>query len=615
MPALPVALGGTGKSTLTPGVILVANQSGNGFTEYTPSQLNTLLGNSPVQNQSPVVAAGQNQTISTSNTTLTATASDSDGTIASILWTKQSGPQEPIGTGFNGGSFTPLRTFTIAGTSQDLAINSGNYQPGDLIYLDGDFRSITLTNVAGTQANPIVFRNAIGKTCTVGNPTWAANGGPSYAIQASGSSYFIFAGTHWDNFIINGSDINTDGGGEPYRSAYRNISMDALTENFEFCYMTINDGGTSVVAKTDPLSGQSNTWYPNRELGYMLFHDMVVDNSYNEGFYIGHTATYWNITNSTPLYPTPYDAAPNSTTYKQPILINGLKIWNCRVTNAGKDGIQVSACKNPEVYQNEVYNWANVQHNGAHNGGILIGGRCLTSNTHDNITHDAWGEHFQFYGTGPGHLYTNNLCYNVDASSVSGDMASLAGRVGTNSSENNPCQITMTGNTFVRCGTGGSLVRVNGVYNKSGGSSGTNNVQLILNKNLFIAPKNNTITNAGNAFDSYYVYTENPLDTSYNIIATKGTGSNLNQQYNTIAAANVDTNNYYLPNSGAITQGFRKLYSLGPQTTVIGSTIVSPNTLSTAVTGLIAGVYIFRVKVTDNAGATAESTVQVTVTT
>ena len=216
MPALPIGLGGTGKSSYTPGVILVANGAGNGFVEYTPSQLNTLLGNSPTPNQSPVVSAGANKTITADNTTLTATASDSDGTISSIAWSKVSGPQEPVGIGFNGGSFTPLRTFTVAGTGQDLAIGSANYQPGDLIYLDGNFRSITLTNVVGTQANPIVFRNVIGGTCTVGNPAWAANGGPSYAIQASGSKYFIFAGTHWDNFIINGSDINIDGGGEPY---------------------------------------------------------------------------------------------------------------------------------------------------------------------------------------------------------------------------------------------------------------------------------------------------------------------------------------------------------------------------------------------------------------
>lgn len=616
MPDLtPIARGGTGKGTWTAGSFVRVNDSGSGFVEVSISELNTLLGNTVTPNQSPVVSAGANKTITTNTTTLTATANDEDGSIASYQWSKVSGPQEPVGIGFNGGSWTALRTFTVVGTNNDLVINSGTYQAGDLVQLSGNFRSITLNSVSGAAGNPIVFRNVPGETVTIGNPTWQADGGPSYAIEGNGSKYFVFAGTHWENFIINGSDINIDGGGEPYRSAYRNISMDSFTECFELCYMTVNDGGTSIVAKTDPISGNSQTWHSSgRELGYMWFHDIIGDNSYNEFFYIGHTAQYWNITNSTPYYPGPYDPVPNTTTYKQPILINGVKIWNCKITNSGKDGIQISASKNIEVYQNEVVNWANVQHNAQHNGGILIGGRAQTSNVHDNITRDAWGEHFQFYATGLGHVFSNNLCYNTDASSVSGDMISLAGRVGTNITENTPAQLTMTGNTFSRNGSSGSLVRVNGYYNKTGGVNGTSNLQLIMNKNMLIAPKNNTITNPANAYDSYYVYTENPADNSYSgTLVSKGTGSNLNVQYNTIANANIDTANYYLPNSGSITQGFRKLSTFGPQASVVGSTIVSPTTASTNITGLIAGVYIFRCTVSDNLGASASTNIQVTV--
>lgn len=616
MAYLPIKLGGTGKSSWTPGSFPRFKADGTGFEELTLAQMITLMGGTPPEpNQSPTVSAGANKTITANNTSVTATASDPDGTIASYTWSKISGPVEPVGVGFNNGSFTPLRTFTVTGTSGDLVINSGDYLPGDQINLTGNFRSITLNNVVGTSDNPIVFRNTANQVTTVGNPTWAGSGN-SYAIEAINSRYFIFAGTHWDNFIINGCTNNTDGGGEPYKSAYRNISFGQLTERFELCYMTINNGGTSVVTKTDPISGQSNTWFPNSELGYMWFHDLVIDNSYNEGFYIGHTATYWNISTLQPFYPSPYDAPPNSTTYKQPILINGVKVWNCLVKNCGKDAIQIAAAKNIEVMRNEVTNWANVQQNAVHNGGILIGGRCETSNVHDNVTHDAWGEHYQFYGTGLGHLFTNNLCYNTDASNTSGDMASLAGRVGTSTADNNPAQVTMTGNTFSRCGTAGSLVRVNGFYNYSGkvngGAAGTTNLQLIMNKNLLIAPKNNTITNPGDAFDSYYVYTENPLDAAYSgTLVSKGTAANANIQYNTVAASNVNTSNFYLPPS--ISQGFRKTDTLGPQVTVVGSVIVSPNSATTNITGMIAGTYVFRCLVADNIGATASSNIQIIV--
>lgn len=561
-----------------------------------------------------VVNAGQDQTISVANTNLQATASDANSSITSYLWAKQSGPVEPIGTGFNGGSFTPLRTrtFTPSGTG-DIVFDNANTLPGDLIILEGNFRSVRLDNVQGTLANPIVFRNPDGQITRIGNTTWAANGGPAYALQASNSKHFIFAGTHWNNLLFTGSEINTDGGGEPYRAAYRNLSFDAFSEKFEICYFTATQGGTCIVAKTDPVSGQSATWYPNTTLQDMLIHDFIIDSPYNEGLYIGHTATYWDLISNTPYNSSPYDPPPSdSNRYKQPIMISNVKVWNGRALNTGKDGIQISACKNVEVYQNEVFNWAsvNIPARASHNGGILIGGRSETSNVHDNITHDSWGEHLQFYGTGTGHIFKNNLCYNTDASNVSGDMASIAARSGTNNTENHPGQITVEGNTFSRCGAG-ALIRVNGYFNKSGGVSGTDNLQVILKRNILMAPRNNA---GGDNYDSFYVYTENPQDYGYNTIVTRPlAGADANVQYLTVAIANVDTNNYYLPNNSAVIQGFRKTKPVGPQAVSGGSVIVTPNTAATAVTNMVSGVYMFRLIVGNALGQYKSDTVQVTV--
>ncbi|MBC9930522.1 hypothetical protein [Chitinophaga qingshengii] len=560
-----------------------------------------------------VVNAGQDQNISAANTNLQATASDVNSAITSYHWTKQSGPVEPIGTGFNGGSFTPLRTrtFTPSG-SGDIVFDNTNTLPGDLIILDGNFRSVRLDSVQGTAANPIVFRNPEGQITRIGNTTWAANGGPSYALQTSNSKHFIFAGTHWNNLLFTGSEINTiSGGGEPYRSAYRNLSFDAFSEKFEICYFTVTNGGTCIVAKTDPVAGQSATWYPNTTLQDILIHDFIIDNPYNEGLYIGHTATYWDLATNTPHNSGPYNPPPVGDQYKQPIMINNVKVWNGRILNTGKDGIQISACRNIEVYQNEVFNWASVNTNdrSQHNGGILIGGRAETSNVHDNITHDSWGEHFQFYGTGAGHIFKNNLCYNTDAANANGDMAYISARSGTNDTENHPGQVTLEGNTFSRSHS--SLVRVNGYYNKTGGASGTDNLQVIMKQNLLMAPLNNA---AVDNYDSYYVYTENPQDYGYSVIVTRPmAGVDANVQYQTVAIANVDTNNYYLPNNSAVTQGFRKTKPVGPQVVSGASVIVTPDAAATAVTNMVSGVYVFRVVAGNALGQYKSDTVQVTV--
>ena len=618
MPYLNFKSGGTGRVNWTPNTVVMVNGGGDGFIEVTIQELATLLGNIPNPNQPPLIDAGANQNITTNSVILSATASDPDGIITSYAWTMVSGPQEPCGVGFNGGSFTPLRTFTVTPSGAgDLVVNASDYLPGDLIILDGNFRSVTLNDVQGEQGNPIVFRNPSGVTTTIGNPNWAANGGPTYAIAANNSRHFVFAGTHWNNFIVAGSTINTipSGESEPYRSAYRNMSFDQFTENFEICYMTVQDGGNGAVAKTEPVSGQSATWYPNRELGQMLFHDLIIEDCYNEALYIGHTATYWDLAGNQPYNPSPYDPPPaNTNNYKQPIMINGVKVYNTIIRNVGKDGVQISACKNVEVYQNNITNWASIDvpERINHNGGILIGGRCENSNTHDNITRESWGEHFQFYATGPNHLFNNNLCYNTDATSAQADGAiiSIAGRAGTNNTEYHPAQITLTSNTISRTSPTGNLIRVNGYFNKQGSPVGADSIQAVLNKNIIMAPKNN---NPGDNYDSYYVYTENPLDVNYEIIAIKGSGANVNVQYGTVAAANVDTNNYYLPNSGSVTQGFRKIVSDGPQELIACSQIISPSSATTQVTGLISGVYVYKCTVTDNNGASANDNTQVTV--
>jgi Carbohydrate binding module (family 6)/Secretion system C-terminal sorting domain len=73
------------------------------------------------------------------------------------------------------------------------------------------------------------------------------------------------------------------------------------------------------------------------------------------------------------------------------------------------------------------------------------------------------------------------------------------------------------------------------------------------------------------------------------------------------------TNSVTLTGSGSDPDGTIKSYSWSKISGPSQYTITSPSSASTTVTGLVQGIYIFRLTVTDNAGATATDDVQVTV--
>lgn len=398
--------------------------------------------------------------------------------------------------------------------------NTNNYyQPGDVLNLVGNFSGIYFTNLTGSAAAPIVIRNGSAGATTIGNPAW--NGG-------SWAEGLVFTNCHHiklggrnskSDFVINGST-------QPARDAYFNLVLRNHTDNFEITNLTINNGGTGIWAKTDPVLTDSASWYPNSYMNNLRIHDITISGTQNESMYIGHTATYWNLTTNQPKYDTLFTPGQF---YVQPIKWYNVKIYNNYVTGSGADGIQTSAIDLLEVYNNEVTNWA-LQHNFGHNGGILIGGRTTNTNTHDNYVHDGWGEMCQFYGAGGGyHIIHNNLFRDnqVESSGIS-----------MRGSDNAIVQIT--NNTIAK--SGGALLRINGYTGQTGAQ--------IVNANALIQPR----TGGGVIYPSAYIYLENGG------AVTEGTGANANTRFLTVAAANVDVNNYYLPNPGSPmgASGYRK---------------------------------------------------------
>ncbi|MBS0031953.1 right-handed parallel beta-helix repeat-containing protein [Chitinophaga sp. 2R12] len=401
-----------------------------------------------------------------------------------------------------------------------LVVDGSIYKGGDILALKGVFSAVVFNNLKGAAGSPIIVKNAAGTVTKVGNPAWS---GGSWATALSFvNCHYVKAGGEKSksDFIISGS---TQAGKE----AYFNLTLSRHTDNFEVSNVTIQNGGTGIWAKTDPVNGDASTQYPNSYMENLSIHDVAISGTNNEAFYIGHTALYWNLTANTPYYGAPSGFVAGQQ-YVQPIKWRNVKIYNNQVSNGGADGIQTAAIDKLEIYGNTVTSWGG-QHNSGHNGGILIGGRVTSSNVHDNYVHDGWGELIQFYGSGENgvaHIIHNNLLRDNQ-----GDGVSLRGT--------NNAVVQITNNTIAR--VGGVSLRINGYQGMT--------TPQIVNANAFIQPR----VNGGSIVPNAYIYTEN--GGAYK----EGTGALANTKFPTVTAAGIDLNNYYQPVSGSAlaSSGFR----------------------------------------------------------
>ena len=435
-------------------------------------------------------------------------------------------------TGLTPRHYTPLidtlsaspREYTlVADKNGRLVIDNktNTYRPGDILNLKGNFKSVFITNMSGTEKKPIIVRNYQNTIVKVGEPDWNG-GGWSVAFEFNNCHYIRFGSMADRNQLIISGSVQTA------REAYHDLHMGNKTDNMEICFLTIRNGGNGIVAKTDPIKGDKRTSYPNSTINNLSIHDLTIMDTKNEAMYIGHTATYWDHTVNQPYYNSPSKFTPGHD-YVQPIKWRNVKIYNNLVRNSGLDGIQTAAIDGLEIYNNEVTNWG-TQHNAAHNGGILIGGRTTNTNTHDNYVHDGWGEMCQFYGSGENnatHTISNNLFINNQSDGIS-----------MRGTEN--AIVKITNNTIA--GTKGNSLRINGYTGMKG--------KQIVNANIFVAPNGGVNIGSRN-----YVYVEVGGD------AVEGTGGDENKKFPTVTAAGLNAGNYYKPVEGSAvnTAGYRKI--------------------------------------------------------
>lgn len=390
--------------------------------------------------------------------------------------------------------------------------SNGFYKPGDVIYLKGRFKSIQISNLSGSAAAPISIRNYKNSVVTIGTPSW--NGGAwSVACAFSNCHYIRFGGQpDRKSIVITGST-------QTAREAYHMLQLGNKTDNFEIFNITITNGGNGIVAKTDPVKGKPETVYPNTTLENLLIHDVTIDGTKNEAMYIGHTATYWDLTANAPYYGPASRFTPEHQ-YVQPVIWRHVRIYNNIVKNTGLDGIQTAAIDGLEICHNEISNWA-TQHNPAHNGGIVIGGRTTNTNTHNNYVHDGYGEFCQFYGSGANgatHIINNNLFRDNESDGIS--MRGTANAI-----------VKITNNTVA--GTRENSLRINGYTGMTG--------KQIVHSNAFIAP----YYGSGKIQSRGYIYVE------VGGAVTEGTGELENKKFQTTNEAGVNPHDFYLPLSGS----------------------------------------------------------------
>lgn len=574
----------------------------------------------PAANQVPTANAGTDKTITlpTSSVTLTGSGTDADGSIVSYLWTKISGNGGTISsttnastniTGLTEGSYTfQLKVTDNAGaTSTDNVIINVNaapaqlpqapaacntnapvtyllsqtgpgeiYRPNGAAWKGGDTIKIT-----GTSYSVIEFNNVGGDPCrplvimpltTVTTPAFRIKGNCRYIKIWGGKTQY---------------GIKVNGGPLAITSSHH-IEAD----NIE-----CTGGSTGVYCKQDVVYAEPLTWNPNYRMTKFTFKNMWIHDISGEGMYVGVTQPSGLTVTST---------WSGLDTVIVPIRLDSVEISNNIVERCTWDAIQLSNARNGnKIFGNTVRDYGTINMS-SQQAGIILGGNT-SGDIYNNTIKRGTGNGIEAFGYGVINIYGNTLdsCGydgNTNANGTQGQQSIYASDF-LNGVEVNPKQtINAYNNTVNNPKTAGAIF-ITGYYNNSNPSSVYNNTFCIpgaaanwqntfLKLNVAGSTNTNNILSCGGATP--------PANTA----PTANAGTDV--------VLTLPTANTTLTGSGTDAEGtiasYRWAKISGP-----AATIVSVNSASTLINGLVQGVYKFELTVTDNGGLTAKDTVQVTV--
>src|SRR5258708_23086080 len=166
-------------------------------------------------------------------------------------------------------------TFIISGTTNQFDGAAKGVKPGDKIcFSNGIHPNIWMNNIVGTAANPVTITNMCDGKATI-------NAAPALgqAMEFTNSSYFR----------VTGKGNTTDSIGLDITGAVHGMNVHTFTHHVEIDHVNIHDtNGCGIVVKTDPTCNPL-TWRGNFLLEGVSCHDLLITNTFTEGFYIGNS--------------------------------------------------------------------------------------------------------------------------------------------------------------------------------------------------------------------------------------------------------------------------------------------------------------------------------------
>ena len=564
-----------------------------------------------ISNIAPTVSAGLAQiiTLPISSITLNGTASDSDGRIASTLWSKLTGPTSGTITSPSllsttvTGLVQGVYTFQLAATDNLGAVTNSvvtttlnasptgvcntnapvvytvnptapneiyitnastrGWKGGDTLnILAGNYSVIEIDSFGGDPCRDIVIRNLGGQVIVNGPIRFGKD-------------------VHYVKVIGNGS-TNLKYGFKTSIFAFNRVNHFTM-EKIE---VGPNPGGVGIYGKQDPYATNPATVYPNYVNRKITINDNYVHNTEGEGMYIGNTAP---------------DADPYHG-FIIPQRADSVTISNNIVDSTGWDGIQLSNARNGcLIFGNTVTNFG-LRDIDAQRSGIISGGNTNTQ-VYNNSVSNGTGNGIEFFGYGDLGCYNNKIS-NVGTTNktVNGE-ESIFGNAYVNHVEINPMQhMIIHNNSFVNPRLRGAIR----LYDNA------NALPADISNNKFcftIPPPSNWQQLYFTIYPIGYINVNNILSCTAvpvpNIAPTANAGADI--------IITLPVNTTPLNGSGTDPDGTIASYAW---TKIAGPTAGTLNNAASAQTGLsnlVQGIYKYELKVTDNLGAVGKDTVQVTV--
>jgi Secretion system C-terminal sorting domain len=503
-------------------------------------------------------------------------------------------------------------------------------KPGNKVCLkSGHYVSIYLYNFFGTKAQPVTIVNC-------GGPV-TVSGYSSYGFTIHNSLYVHITGTGdpatQRGIIIDGSVASTAYG----------FGQDDHVSDIEVDHLEVFKTGVGIGCAPTPTC-DSTSWSTSWKMYNMSFHDNYVHETVGEGFYIGNTVAYYTFNCS------------GTTVTVQPQQIDSVKFYNNVIDKSGYTSAQISQVTGGvDIHDNVVtnYGYSNTQE---HQAGIIVGG-ISRGRVYNNRISNGTGAAFQFFGAGLTEVYNNLFVNNGYDGSVQGLAAVLV--------DDRPkppgfpgLKLYFVNNTIVTPKRNGisfyndygtvdvgniiadNIIAAPGLFATYPTYSYADlqaNPHATLYNNLFVPtldvvkfadPANNNFHLLSNspAVDSgmntspYGVVndiegTPRPYGTAYDIGAYEFHSANLPPTVSAGTAQTITLPVSTVTLTGTATGNNGATISSVAWTKVSGgaATITTATNLSTTVTGLVAGAYVFKLTATDKNGLTNSASVNITV--